>query len=399
MFPRFHQRHLLKTHAKRFLHHSLLCGLATIVLLFTAHGADVRPDLTKTPPSPTPTPKANSRVVMAENPQLVQRFQVRDDLIPDFFNRSLLALTQKATVADAWKQFVNSDDVVGIKISTAGGPALSSHRSLVMTIVAGLQAAGVNPSNIIIWDRYDDQMISAGYALKGLDTPWQTLSVQPDVGFDPKKTYFNEVVGQLIWGDLDFVGRAAPPLPPLEQLLKEDSAKSVKDPKKSEQPKQISNRSYYTKLLTKKITKLINVPVMSDHQRLGLNGALVSLAMASVDNQRRFQTPAEHSGLAIVEILNDPVIRNKTVLHIMDGLVAQFAGGPEFMANYTASPGILILSRDPVAIDALALERLEAWRKERSVVPIGDNANHIRQAARAGLGTGSPERMDLILLP
>ncbi|NJK90596.1 MAG: DUF362 domain-containing protein [Blastochloris sp.] len=214
----------------------------------------------------------------------------------------------------------------------------------------------------------------------------------------PQKTYFNEVVGQLIWGDLDFVGKNAPLLP-MDQLLNSNS-ESVqdKDGQKKESPKQISNRSYYTTILTQKITKLINIPVMSDHQRVGLNGCIASLALASVDNQRRFQTPAEHSGLALTEIVADPVIRDKTVLHIMDGLIAQFAGGPEFVPNYTQSPGILILSRDPVAIDTLALERIESWRRERKVVAIGKDANHVAQAARSGLGTNDRDKMEIVVV-
>lgn len=383
---------------KPFLCHlPLISGLMAFLAanLLPLQSAEVRKEPTA---NPEPAPPLKSRVVVTENPDLVHRFQVNTALIPQTFNKSLMALTRKGTVKEAWTQFVSSEDVVGIKINTAGGAVMSSHRSLIDAIVAGLQSAGIKPHNIIIWDRYDDQMISAGYIPMESSNDWQCLSVQPGAGFDPKKTYFNEVVGQLIWGDLDFVGRSDTPLLPVDDLLKEAPAKPGQDEKKKETPKQISNRSYYTTILTKKITKLINVPVLSDHQRLGLNGCITSLALASVDNQRRFQTPADFSGLAITEIYSDEVIKKKAVLHIMDGLIAQFAGGPEFVPNYTESPGILILSRDPVAIDTLALERIEAWRRDRQVVPIGDAANHIAQAARSGLGTNNRELMEVVVV-
>jgi uncharacterized protein (DUF362 family) len=359
-----------------------------------AHGADIRSEPTSTPDLPTPT---KSRVIISENPELVRRFQVNDQLVAEVFNKSLLALTGKKNSADAWKQFVSPEDIVGIKVNTAGGAILSSKRSLVDAIVAGLQSAGVKPSHILVWDRYGDQMLSAGYIPMEPNSEWQCLAVQPGAGFDSQKTYFNEVVGQLIWGDRDFVGRSTVPLVPFDDILSNSSTKSDQTGKeKKEPPKQISNRSYYTTVITQKITKLINIPVLSDHQRVGLYGSLSSLALASVDNHRRFQSPEEHSGLAIAEILSHDVFKGKTVLHVMDGLVAQFAGGPEFVPNYTQSPGILMLSRDPVALDTLALEKVEAWRKERSVVPVGRDANHIAQAARSGLGTNQREQMEII---
>ncbi len=370
--------------------------MATLVgNLLPLGAAEVRQDPAR---NPEPVIPAKSRVVISENPELVRRFQVNTARIPETFNKSLLALTRKSSIPQAWSQFVSPDDVVGIKIVTAGGAVMSSHRSLIDAIVAGLQSAGIKPNNIIVWDRYEDQMISAGYIPMESTNEWQCLSVQPGAGFDPKKNYFNEVVGQLIWGDHDFVGRSDTPHIPVEDLLKREPKKTGEEEKKKETPKQISNRSYYTTILTKKITKLINVPVMSDHQRLGLNGCIASLALASVDNQRRFQTPADFSGLAIAEIYADDVIRKKTVLHVMDGLIAQFAGGPEFVPNYTESPGILILSRDPVAIDSLALERIEAWRRERKVVPVGDAANHIIQAARSGLGNIDRDLIEVVVV-
>lgn len=380
-----------------------LAGTYAFVLCFLNFGlifasqsfaADIRPDLGKLP---TPTPiKQKSRVILYENPQLVERFKVRSDLISDAFNRSLLALTQKESVASAWKQFINSEDVVGIKISTAGGPVVSSHKEIIDTMIQGLISAGVKPQNIIVWDRYADLMIEAGYLPAASTTGWQCLAVQPGEGFDPKKTYFNEVVGQLIWGDLDFVGKLPVPLFMSDEALGKTSIKSKDEEKKDSSPKQISNRSYYTKIVTQRVTKLINVPVMSDHQRIGLNGAVASLALASIDNQRRFQTPAEHSGLAIAEIFSNEALRKITVLHVMDGLVAQFAGGPEFAPHYTESPGIIMLSKDPVAIDTIALARIEEWRAARTVVPIGNDAIHITQAARLGLGTSDLEKIDLV---
>ena len=53
----------------------------------------------------------------------------------------------------------------------------------------------------------------------------------------------------------------------------------------------------------------------------------------------------------------------KVVLNLMDGLIAQYGGGPEWQPNYSWTHATLYASKDPVAIDATALRLLEKWRQ------------------------------------
>jgi hypothetical protein len=56
----------------------------------------------------------------------------------------------------------------------------------------------------------------------------------------------------------------------------------------------------------------------------------------------------------------------------------------------------LYFSRDPVAVDAVCLELLEAKRKEAKVSPLGERAAHVATAAKLGLGHSDRKQIELI---
>jgi uncharacterized protein (DUF362 family) len=97
----------------------------------------------------------------------------------------------------------------------------------------------------------------------------------------------------------------------------------------------------------------------------------------------------------IAEICALPVLREKLALNIMDGLIAGYAGGPGFKPQYSWNDGALYFSTDPVAIDSLCLEAIDARRREAKVTVAGPQASHIATASRLGLGQSDRARIDL----
>ena len=87
------------------------------------------------------------------------------------------------------------------------------------------------------------------------------------------------------------------------------------------------------------------------------------------------------------------------IINILDALIAEYAGGPIFNPQFTQAIGAIYVSRDPVAIDTLALKRIEYWRREGQIDPLGKSASHINSAALYNLGTNDPRRIQLIKLP
>jgi len=361
------------------------------------------------PPDPdAPVLPPLSPVILAENPDAVQRFAVNGQMARQMVDAALLTLTSAPDIGTAWKRLgVTPQDVVGIKITTMGGPLLSTHHALVQAICEGLEQAGLSPSRMIIWDKSRDDMIEAGYTpIRPDDSHVGIVSLFPGVGYDTSVVYKNEIIGTLIWGDTDFIhnssnadlfdaARAAVNDDPTYGP-KPDSTNALTGPAA---PPQTSTRSYYAVPLTRLCTKIINVPVLTDNSGIGMEGCLGSLALGAVDNNRRFQNDPTYGDPAICEILDKEFMRKKVIVHILDSLIAEYAGGPEFNPQFTQQIGAIYVSRDPVAIDSLVLPLLEKWRKANNVDPIGKAAAHIHDAANYNLGTDDKHRIQLVRVP
>lgn len=350
---------------------------------------------TEPPKNTTPSKPQKSRLAVVEDPSLVRRFHVDGARAADAFERALTTYTQSSNAKEAWLKLIEPTDVVAIHVTCPGNPMLAVPMPIIERMISGLKKAGVQQENILVWDKTAEAMIASGYAPHATVGDWQIQAVIGNSGFDPKVFYFNEVVGKLIWGDLEFVGAKEQSIQALLQKAageKEDSSNpssspssfSLGNPKQPQE--QISNRSFFAKIITQKANKIIHLSIASDHPDVGIWGACSSLALASVDNSRRFTTNGIAGDPAVGEILNHAALKKKVVLHVMSGFLAQFAGGPDFEPHYCESPGLLLVSQDPVAIDTLILERFEAWRKERIISPIGENARHLKSATQLGVG-------------
>lgn len=278
------------------------------------------------------------------------------------------ALTGEMDETAAWRHFVNSNDIVGIKINTQAGPLQSTRRAVVEAIAQGLRAAGVTAANIYVFDRDPLQMRAAGYLKTGITNQMREVSIIDGTGWEPIAYFQNNLAGKLIWGDLLF-----------GQDLDQD----------------LSKRSHLPKLVTETITKLINVPVLQNQDACGLAGCLYNLSLGMVDNTRRFETAGQHGDPMIAEICNMPAVRGKLVLNVMDGLIAGYAGGLGFKPRYSWNYGALYFSTDPVAIDSLCVDVLDTKGREARVPLIRPIATHIATATRLGLGQADPAKIDL----
>jgi hypothetical protein len=378
------------------------------LLLLLALASIVRGQTTPAASTPPPLPPSLSPVILAEDSQVVQRFAVDEGRVREMVDTELLRLTSAPDIGTAWKRLgITPSDVVGIKISTMGGPLLSTHRPLVQAICDGLQAAGVPPEHIVVWDKSGDAMRRAGYVpIDATPDHVGIAAVFPGSGYDLNVAYRNEIIGTLIWGDSEFIERGADAdlMNAASDVVKakpyggaDGDAAGSDDLLTGGSPiPQTSNLSYYANLVTHGCTKIINAPVLTDNPNIGIEGCLGSLAIACIDNNRRFQGDPTYGDPAICEILDKDFMRRKVVVNILDALVAEYAGGPQFDPQFTQSIGALYVSRDPVAIDSLVLRRVENWRKRNHIDPLGKMASHVASAALYNLGTNDPRRIQLI---
>jgi len=341
------------------------------------------------------TPK--SRIAMVEDPSLLTNFDPDPAAVKNAVASLLSTLTGKSNAADAWKELgINPNDTVAIKINARGDPRTCTRREVIDAVTATLIAAGVSPDHITIYEKREVDMIKSGYPTKQESGKVQVRAVIasatsdiPGLGFDPATApYFSPSMGELIYGDLKFQSSLIDGIP-----APSSSGTASGD--------KVPFWSYFTKLITPKETKIINLGTMTSDPDLGIYGCCASLAIGSVDNSRRLLKPIAPPDTTIGEILtSDPLLKPKTVLHISDGLILKFAGGKDFDANYASTPGLLFASTDPVALDTLALARFEKMRLNPGVsvppIPKIGNVPHIAGAALVGAGTTDPKQMEIL---
>ena len=323
-----------------------------------------------------PAADAHSTVFFAQDEQALSGFEENAERSRAMVNSLVIAATGQTDLAKAWRTLVTPADRVGIKIATAGGHYFSSHRGVVEAIVSGLESAGVPREHVVVWDRNAEDLRAAGF-LPRRDR-YDVRAIDQPRGFDRDAQITAAVLGKLMWGDVLFAEKQRVPF---------GKEKSDID--------QLSSTSHLARIVSRDVTKIINVPVLSDERGCGVAGAIYNATVPNVDNWRRFVQTDGALSSSPAEIFADERVGPKCVLHILDGLLAQYAGGPSFNPNYAFAHQTIYVSKDPVALDAVALRKIEAWRAEAKLPPIAKRAAWLEDAAQAGLGNFAEERITL----
>lgn len=320
-------------------------------------------------PSPAP-----SIVYAVHDPDAIRDYEANSRVVHAMLDRLVLAVTGQSDVARAWATLVSPNDRIGIKISAAGGELFTTHHDVVNAIVDGLAAAGHPRGSIMVWDRSLGGIKDAGYR-PGSDG-YQLKAIAPRDGYDAKAVLSAPLIGKLVWGDLEYQGDKG------KMTLLSDTENT-------------SNLSHFSRILSTEVTKIINVPVMSSSETNGVAGCLYNVTIPNIDNWRRFTQGFGFGAGSIAEIYSNPLIAKKVVLNLMDGLVAQYAGGPQSQPNYALHHATLYASKDPVALDVVVLKRLEQWRARSSLPAIGRMADDVKVAGQLGLGNSDPNRIEI----
>ena len=320
---------------------------------------------------PAPTP---SIVYAVRNPDSINQYKTNPHIVREMVNRLVMAVTGESDVAKAWGSLVSPSERVGIKISAAGGELFTTHHDIVNAIVDGLAAAGHPRSSIVVWDRSVGGIKEAGYR-PSVDG-YQVKAIAPHDGYDAKAMQSAPLVGKLVWGDFEYAGD----LGKMPLFADADAT---------------SNVSHFSKIISSDVDKVINVPVMSVSETNGIAGCIYNMTIPNIDNWRRFAQGSRFGAGSLAEIYSNPLIAKKVVFNLMDSLLAQYAGGPQPQPNYAVHFATLYASKDPVALDAVALKRLEEWRKRGILRPVGPMAAYIDVASQLGLGNSAANRIEV----
>jgi hypothetical protein len=271
--------------------------------------------------------------------------------------RGVQAWTGKTNEAAAWQTLVSKDDVVGVKVHASPGPNSGTRVAVAAAVVQGLIGAGLPPTNIIVWDKeIVDLRLSGFYDL----TERYGIRVEGSLqaGYDPEVCYENSMMGSLVWGDLEFG-------------MKNDSA---------------GRKSHVTTLLTKRITKVISIPPLLNHNLAGVSGNLYSVALGAVDNAARFESGSDRLIIPLPEIYNMTAIADKVVLCIVDALICQYEGGERALLHYSTALNELRFGTDPVALDVLSLQDVSRFRQQNDAPRLRQPLDIYSNAALLELG-------------
>ncbi len=281
------------------------------------------------------------------------------DAVGEMLDQAMVKLTGRDTAKEAWRDFVLPDNIVGIKINPLAGPKLCTHAVLVNKIVDSLNSAGVLRKQIIIWDRFEDHLLSAGFPIITDKGDVRTLATNlNDIGYDDKVFYETEK----------------------DSITRRENE---------------STRSLYSRIMTEMVDVVINVPVLKQHEMSGISGCLKNMAFGSVDNTMRFHGRPLYCNPAIAEIYENKVIKDKVVLNIVDGLQASYDKGPTYHEESIWQFSGMFVSADPVILDVLILQTVNQKREEMGLSSMSKYANHITSASGLEIGSNSLDQVNL----
>jgi len=310
-------------------------------------------------------PNTKSKVVEVLHPDVVNESRIiNSDLVHGMVKQGLAELTGNNNTP--LSKFINPGDKVGLKINCLGRSTLYTHDALINAMIKELTELGVAENNIIVWDRFNHHMTDCGMKLNDTAEGVRYLATEK---WKEEEFHF----------DQDYIYRS-----------------DVDDPSQREED---SIDCRFSNIFTQECDKIINLAILKDHGLAGVTLCLKNIAYGICNNNARFHGP-EYIGPFITDIYALPEIREKVVLNVIDGLEACFEQGPvPRSSDVLFTPKTLWFSTDPVALDQIGLEVIEAKRKEKgydSLMDIRPGINHIELANKAGLGTNKRDEMELI---
>ncbi len=298
----------------------------------------------------------------------------------------MIELTHAETPADAWRQFFQPGDVVGVKLNPVGRPYVISSPEVLHAIIAGLELAGIKRRDIVVYDRYRHEFEEAGFVdwlpdgVRWTAATQQYVDIQLDMEGYERDVYM----------EMPLVHPAC-----VEQFGPDDPH---------------IRRSYVAKFLTREVNKLINVCVLKHHQSAGVTLALKNLSHGLVNNVNRSHvTPTANAcGIFIPAVVDLPVIRQKAVLHILDGIRGAYHGGPgSKVGKYMWAHKTMYFATDPVALDKTGWKEIDKQRAAAGMPPIAllkpdedsqwlnCQVEHIELAGNMGLGVFDDDKIRL----
>jgi len=331
------------------------------------------------------------RVIEVHDPHAVDDWHRIDrPTVRQMMDRGMCEFTGADHPVEAWKTLLSPGEVIGIKVNPVGTNRQRPHLvnavsnpEVLLEVVRNLKQIGVKPQDIVVYERYASEFIGAGYEevmgeremdgvrwmASGTGYSEQQLAI---TGVDDPSAHSPELLKHVAGYDPDafvHMGFAAP-----EHSQNDDRR----------------FRSHLSTIVTRMVDKIITIPVLKDHRSAGVTVALKNLSHGHNNNVARSHLAGFVHGypgspgrgadgpnqcnVFIPTAVNQPALRQKSTLHICDGLVAVYEGGP---GSWNKSWGTwranrLFFATDPVAMDHVGWDIIDAKRVSLGLPRVGE---------------------------
>ena len=294
-------------------------------------------------------PRGKSRVVIARDPTLRGAgTSIDSGRLLRMLDRAVQSFYGCDSATEAWRRVVRPGEVVGLKVNCLAGRGASTGVPLVEVLCERLQQAGIREKHIVIWDRLNSDLESAGFRV-GWRQHIRCIG-NDSAGYEDDLAVYGSV-GSLL-----------------------------------------------SKTLTRACDAVINLPVLKDHGITGVTLALKNF-FGAIHNPNKYHVNSGDPYVADVNMLTP--IRQKLRLSICDATTAQYEGGPSFMPQWTWPFNGLIVARDSVALDYTGWGIIEQKRAEKGLLSLRTLKREPAYIATAAgppysLGTDDPNQIERV---
>lgn len=275
-------------------------------------------------------------VTITYDAQATESFSPNRAVVRRMVEVGLRGMTAKNSADEAWHSLIQTNETVGFKVTSAPGPVSGTRTSVVRALIESLLQSGFPAPQIIIWDKRMVDLRSSGWVTLAEELGVNCAAAE-DADWDTSKFYESPIPPRLIAGDREF------------GIKSKDG---------------VGRKSYISRLLTQRITKIVSVAPLLSHNYTGVNGHLTGLALGSIDNSLRFAGEPDRLAEVVPEICALDDLMPKVVFGVSDALICQFRGEETTLLHYAKALNELRFSKDLVALDSLALADIETARIE-----------------------------------
>jgi len=254
-------------------------------------------------------------------------------VIREMLDSGVARLTGKSSAKGAWSALISPGETVGLKFNRISRDFTGANQAIVDAVAAGLKSAGVKQNDIIVVEA------------EGVEF----------AGGRPKPGWA---------GEYQFA----------------------------------SGKTRLSNFLVNQVDALINVPNLKHHPLAGFTGCLKNISHANdtiMDKPGNFHRNACNPYIADIYAID--AVRSKVRLQLMNALVGIFDRGAHPRSpTWQWAHGGLLLSVDPVAVDALGAALVDTHRAKHEGKAVRRDPRALRYldaASERGLGECDPERI------